>query len=58
MAPSRLVRGAALGTAAGYATTTLTSGPVYAASNGGVHPFDAAGSRSDDVSWVVGTGWA
>jgi hypothetical protein len=31
---------------------------VYAASNGGVHTFDATGSWSDDVSWVVGTGWA
>ena len=31
---------------------------VYAASNGGVHPFDATSSWSDDVSWVVGTGWS
>jgi hypothetical protein len=31
---------------------------VYAASNGGVHTFDAASSWSDDVSWVVTAGWS
>lgn len=30
----------------------------YVASNGGVHTFDAAGSFNDDVSWVVGAGFA
>lgn len=30
----------------------------YAASNGGVHAFDAAASFNDDVSWVVSTGFA
>ncbi|KAK7946030.1 Arabinosidase B [Apiospora aurea] len=30
----------------------------YAASNGGVHTFDAAGSFNDDVSWAVATGFA
>ncbi|KAB8067386.1 alpha-L-arabinofuranosidase B, catalytic-domain-containing protein [Aspergillus leporis] len=31
---------------------------LYAASNGGVHKFDAAGSFNDDVSWVISTGFA
>lgn len=31
---------------------------LYAASNGGVHTFDATVSFTDDVSWVVGTGFA
>ncbi|TDZ28921.1 putative alpha-L-arabinofuranosidase B [Colletotrichum spinosum] len=30
----------------------------YAATNGGVHTFDLAASFNDDVSWVVGTGFA
>ena len=30
----------------------------YAANNGGVHSFDAAGSFNDDVSWTVGNGFA
>ncbi|KAK7973499.1 arabinofuranosidase/B-xylosidase precursor [Apiospora saccharicola] len=30
----------------------------YAASNGGVHTFDAAGSFNDDASWAVATGFA
>ncbi|KAI3324046.1 carbohydrate-binding module family 42 protein [Xylariaceae sp. AK1471] len=30
----------------------------YAGSNGGVHTFDAAGSFSDDVSWVISAGFA
>jgi hypothetical protein len=30
----------------------------YVASQGGVHTFDATGSYNDDVSWVVGAGWA
>jgi hypothetical protein len=30
----------------------------YIASNGGVHTFDATGSFNDDVSWVVGSGFA
>ncbi|KAF2105438.1 alpha-L-arabinofuranosidase B, catalytic-domain-containing protein [Lophiotrema nucula] len=34
------------------------SNVVYAASNGGVHTFDAAGSFNDDASWVVGTSFA
>jgi len=31
---------------------------AYAASNGGVHAFDAAASFNDDVSWVISTGFA
>lgn len=31
---------------------------LYVASNGGVHEFDAAASFTDDVSWVVDTGFA
>lgn len=31
---------------------------LYIASNGGVHEFDAAASFNDDVSWVVGSGFA
>lgn len=31
---------------------------LYIASNGGVHEFDAAASFTDDVSWVVGDGFA
>lgn len=31
---------------------------LYAASNGGVHHFDAIASFNDDVSWVVGNGFA
>lgn len=31
---------------------------LYAASNGGVHTFDSASSFNDDVSWVVGAGFA
>lgn len=31
---------------------------VYAASNGGIHSFDAATSFNDDVSWVISTGFA
>ncbi|KAF2256128.1 carbohydrate-binding module family 42 protein [Trematosphaeria pertusa] len=31
---------------------------AYAASNGGVHTFDAAASFNDDVSWVISTGFA
>ncbi|KAI0453567.1 fungal alpha-L-arabinofuranosidase [Xylaria acuta] len=34
------------------------SNVAYAASNGGVHTFDAAGTFNDDVSWVVNTGFA
>jgi hypothetical protein len=30
----------------------------YAASNGGVHAFDAASSFNDDASWVISTGFA
>lgn len=30
----------------------------YAARNGGVHPFDAAASFNDDVSWVISAGFA
>ena len=30
----------------------------YAASNGGVHEFDATGSFNDDVSWVISNGLA
>ncbi|KAK8074352.1 fungal alpha-l- protein [Apiospora phragmitis] len=30
----------------------------YAASNGGVHTFDAAGSFTDDATWAVATGFA
>ncbi|KAL4932871.1 alpha-L-arabinofuranosidase B [Aspergillus undulatus] len=30
---------------------------LYAASNGGVHAFDAATAFGDDVSWVVGAGF-
>lgn len=30
----------------------------YAASNGGVHAFDAATSFNDDASWALATGWA
>ena len=31
---------------------------AYIASNGGVHTFDATGTYNDDVSWVVGAGFA
>ncbi|KAF7590614.1 hypothetical protein BBP40_002609 [Aspergillus hancockii] len=31
---------------------------LYAASNGGVHTFDAVGSFDDDVSWVISSGFA
>lgn len=31
---------------------------AYVASNGGVHTFDAAATYNDDVSWVVGAGFA
>ncbi|EAW11011.1 alpha-L-arabinofuranosidase B [Aspergillus clavatus NRRL 1] len=34
------------------------SNVLYAASNGGVHTFDAAGSFNDDVSWVISSGFA
>lgn len=31
---------------------------LYAASNGGVHTFDATSSFNNDVSWVISTGFA
>ncbi|KGO75265.1 Concanavalin A-like lectin/glucanase, subgroup [Penicillium italicum] len=31
---------------------------LYIANNGGVHTFDSATSFNDDVSWVIGTGFA
>ncbi|ODM15201.1 putative alpha-N-arabinofuranosidase B [Aspergillus cristatus] len=31
---------------------------LYAASNGGVHTFDATASFNDDVSWVISSGFA
>jgi hypothetical protein len=31
---------------------------VYAASNGGIHSFDAATTFNDDVSWVISTAFA
>lgn len=31
---------------------------LYIASNGGVHEFDATSSFNDDISWVVGAGFA
>ena len=31
---------------------------VYIASNGGTHTFDSATLWTDDVSWVVSTGWS
>jgi hypothetical protein len=34
------------------------SNVLYAASNGGVHTFDATASFNNDVSWVVSTGFA
>lgn len=34
------------------------SNVLYAASNGGVHTFDAATSFNDDVSWVISAGFA
>ncbi|KAI1840777.1 hypothetical protein JX265_012938 [Neoarthrinium moseri] len=34
------------------------SNVVHAASNGGVHTFDATSSFNDDVSWVVGASFA
>ena len=44
----------------GYPTRYIRhySNVGYAASNGGVHDFDATGSFNDDVSWVISTGFA